>query len=130
MSVNLDYLDPNLVPLEDKVKAYLAAEEDLQQALVEARTLQATHNQTTAAATAGNIEEHPASTDQLPAAPHQKIQQLQGTIQQLGQEILQLLPERDAWVKVNLGYGPSRVGAWRDEEAPEGETRYLIRVVQ
>ena len=43
MASNLDYLDPNLLPLEEKVTAYLAAEEELRQAEVDARTLQATH---------------------------------------------------------------------------------------
>ena len=42
MASNLDYLDPNLIPLEEKVKAYLEAEEDLRKATVEARSLPTT----------------------------------------------------------------------------------------
>ncbi|MCR5889666.1 hypothetical protein LRS06_18185 [Hymenobacter sp. J193] len=50
----------------------------------------------------------------------------------LRREILTMLPVRDEWVKVNLGYGPSRVGAFRNEKfgtAPD-EEEYLLRVVQ
>ena len=47
----------------------------------------------------------------------------------LRQEVLALLPTRDEWVKVNLGYGPSRVGAFRDENSPADAPNYILRVV-
>ncbi|QNP52102.1 hypothetical protein H9L05_19800 [Hymenobacter qilianensis] len=39
MASNLDYLNPALIPLEEKVKAYLEAEEELEKAQIEARSL-------------------------------------------------------------------------------------------
>ena len=45
------------------------------------------------------------------------------------QEILALLPTRDEWVKVNLGYGPSRVGAWQVPAMAGKPAHYELRVV-
>ena len=97
---NLDYLNPALVPLEQKVDAYLEAEKAL--------------CHVTQAGSEASATENP--------------EQLRQRIAQLEQQILDLLPTRDEWVKVNLGYGPSRVGAWQ-VPAPEGGTRYEVRVV-
>ena len=101
MASNLDYLNPALVPLEQKVDAYLEAEKALRHV-------------TQAGSEASSAAEQPG--------------QLRRRIAQLEQEILALLPTRDEWVKVNLGYGPSRVGAWQ-VPAPDGGTRYEVRVV-
>jgi hypothetical protein len=131
MASNLDYLNPNLLPLEEKVTAYLAAEEQLRQLEVAARSRQAELSQPAPAADAGGFEQRPAtgSFDQATDELAQKRQNLHGTLDGLREEILGLLPTRDEWVKVNLGYGPSRVGAFRDETAPAGQTKYLLRVV-
>lgn len=103
MASNLDYLDPALVPLEEKVNAYLEAEKSLRRA-----------TQTNMPAPNGNSED-----------PEQLRQQLA----QLEAEIIGLLPTRNEWVKVNLGYGPSRVGAWEVPGTTDGPTRYELRVV-
>lgn len=99
MASNLDYLNPDFIPLEQKVDAYLEAQKALRHAI------QAT----------------------IPAATAQP-EQLRLRITQLEQEIIDLLPSRDEWVKVNLGYGPSRVGAWQVPGAT-GSPRYEVRVV-
>ena len=96
MASNLDYLDPALIPLEEKVNAYLEAEKSLHRAEVDA-------SQTT-------------------TASPEKLAQLE-------QEIIALLPTRDEWVKVNLGYGPSRVGAWRVPAIGGTPERYELRIV-
>ena len=101
MASNLDYLDPVLLPLEDKVNAYLEAEKAL-------RHLTQAH-----APAANGTSENP--------------QQLRQQLAELEREILALLPTRDEWVKVNLGYGPSRVGAW--QVPATGPARYELRVV-
>jgi len=98
MASNLDYLDPALLPLEDKVQAYLDAEKALR-----------------AAETAT-----PATAD----AASQRT-----SLAQLEQEIIDMLPTRDEWVKVNLGYGPSRVGAWHVPGPDGAAARYELRVV-
>ena len=84
MASNLDYLDPALIPLEEKVKAYLTTEKALRKA---------------------RETSQPAFSSDQKAEMHRAQARLE-------QEIVELLPTRDEWVKVNLGYGPSRVGAW------------------
>lgn len=103
MASNLDYLDPALIPLEEKVNTYLEIEKSLQ------RLTQAHAPTTTGAA------ESPA--------------QLRQQLGQLENEIIAMLPTRDEWVKVNLGYGPSRVGAWQVPASGSEPARYELRVV-
>ena len=96
MASNLDYLDPALIPLEEKVNAYLEAEKNLRRA------------ETDSSQTAGTSRSELA---------------------RLEQEIIALLPTRDEWVKVNLGYGPSRVGAWHVPAINGASERYELRIV-
>ena len=100
MASNLDYLNPNLIPLEEKVNAYLEMEKELRRAA------------------------HDPNSGAQPA------QHSPADLSRLEQEIIALLPTRDEWVKVNLGYGPSRVGAWRvpNPQNPQAE-HYEVRVV-
>lgn len=127
MASNLDYLDPNLLPLEEKVTAYLAAEEELRQLGVAT----VSHQAETARPAAETFEQRPptGSFDQTADEQQQQHQNLQDNLEMLRQDILALLPTRDEWVKVNLGYGPSRVGAFRDEKSPADAPRYILRVV-
>lgn len=99
MASNLDYLNPNLIPLEEKVNAYLEMEKGLRRAA---------HDQTSGA---------------------QQSQHSPTDLSRLEQEIIALLPTRDEWVKVNLGYGPSRVGAWHVPALNGQPERYELRVV-
>ena len=96
MASNLDYLNPSLIPREEKVQAYLNAEKSLRKAAENA--------------------------DQDTTA-------LQQARTRLEQEIIALLPTRDEWVKVNLGYGPSRVGAWHVPALGGKPERYELRVI-
>lgn len=126
MSTNLDYLDPALLPLEDKVKAYLEAEKDFKQAELEAINLPAEQARQVAASL--QFEQRPA-TGSFPQHTEQVQQQLQNLREELAlmrQEIIQMLPARDEWVKVNLGYGPSRVGAFRVADSAD---TYELRVI-
>ncbi|MCB2380508.1 hypothetical protein LGH70_23140 [Hymenobacter sp. BT635] len=133
MASNLDYLDPTLIPLEDKVKAYLEAEEDLRKATVEAKSLP---NAAAAEAQANQAFEHRPATgsfDQHADEVEQRIQNLQDDLRLLRQEIIGMLPTRNEFVKVNLGYGPSRVGAFAVEHGPAtpsgAEPHYELRIV-
>ena len=101
MASNLDYLNPALIPLEEKVNTYLETEKALRRA-----------------------------TQGLAGAPStQSPDELRQRLAQLEQEILSLLPTRDEWVKVNLGYGPSRVGAWLVPALDGAPERYKLRVI-
>ncbi|SHL85387.1 hypothetical protein [Hymenobacter psychrotolerans] len=126
MSTNLDYLDPALLPLEDKVKAYLEAEKDFKQAELEAINLPAEQAQQAAAAL--QFEQRPAagSFSQHTEQVQQQLQNLREELDLMRQEIIRMLPARDEWVKVNLGYGPSRVGAFRVADAAD---TYELRVI-
>ena len=111
MATNLDYLNPDLQPLVQKVEEYLAAKEELRQVVVAERN-KPLHN-AEVAAVAANVEMRPptGSFDQHADELEQQHQTLRDDVQRLAAEVLALLPSRDEWVKVNLGYGPSRVGA-------------------
>lgn len=126
MASNLDYLAPALEPLEEKVKAYLRAEEALRKARLS--TTDAPRQATNRAQTAETFEQRSAtgSYDQAADERRQQHQTLHDDLVRLRHEIIEILPIRDAWVKVNLGYGPSRVGAWAVPGPPAG---YELRVV-
>lgn len=101
MASNLDYLDPALIPLEEKVNTYLETDKALRRL-----------------------------TQGVIGAPStQSPEQLRQRLALLEQEIITLLPTRDEWVKVNLGYGPSRVGAWLVPATAGTPERYELRVV-
>ena len=131
MASNLDYLNPDLRPLEEKVEAYLAAEKDLRMLTIADRN-EGTHD-ADVAASAEAFEQRPptGSFDQHADELAMRREDAQDTLNTLRQEIIGLLPTRDEWVKVNLGYGPSRVGAWRvpNPHDPSAE-HYEVRVVQ
>lgn len=126
MASNLDYLDPALIPLEEKVTAYLEAEEELKKVQIEARSLATT----SAAATDTFIQRPPTgSYDQHTNELQQRLDNMVADLQLLKHEIISLLPVRDEFVKVNLGYGPSRVGAFTVPGLPGTEPVYQLRII-
>ena len=130
MASNLDYLNPTLQPLVEKIEAYLVAKEDLRKLGIAERN-EATHDADVAEA-ATEFEQRPptGSFDQHHDELRQQHQDALDDLHRLENEILHLLPTRDEWVKVNLGYGPSRVGAWRvPNAAGSTDEHYEIRVV-
>ena len=134
MSSNLTYLDPALQPLADAAQAYLDAEKELQRAEVAAATAQ----QAIPRSAATEPFEQRSATGSYPQhhdeAQHALLH-LRGEVARLRQAVLALLPVRDEWVKINLGYGPSRVGAFRAAAAPAPDAAptttddYTLRVV-
>ena len=128
MASNLDYLDPSLVPLEQKVRAYLEAEEELRKATVAARNLPVMDAEVAESEQAFDQRPATGSFDQQADEVQLKQQNMQEDLEALRQEILELLPVRDEFVKVNLGYGPSRVGAFA-VKALDGGTDYELRIV-
>ena len=123
---NLDYLAPALEPLEEKVKAYLRAEEALRKARL--GTADAPRPAAGRIQTAEAFEQPLATGSYNQAADERREQHqtLHDDLVRIRHEIIDILPTRDAWVKVNLGYGPSRVGAWAVPGPPAG---YELRVV-
>lgn len=130
MASNLDYLSPDLQPLVEKVEAYLAAKEDLRKLTIADRN-EAVHD-AAVAQSAAEFEQRPptGSFDQHADELAQRREDAQADLDRLSKDILALLPTRDEWVKVNLGYGPSRVGAWRVPNAQNPQAEHFeIRVV-
>ena len=126
MASNLDYLDPALIPLEEKVGAYLTVEKALRRATDAGKTeVLTTGAQDRSEASFGQAPEATAgiAVGEPQSSSHKD---LRAELDGLAQEIIALLPTRDEWVKVNLGYGPSRVGAW---QVPGSPGRYELRVV-
>jgi len=130
MAANLDYLSPDLKPLEEAANAYLAAERELRRLSIAERN-EPLHDADVAAADAA-FAHRPAtgSFDQYADELQQQRTGAEDDLRRLRAELLSLLPTRDEWVKVNLGYGPSRVGAWRVPGAAGEAERFEIRVVQ
>lgn len=129
MASNLDYLSPSLQPLEEKAQAYVDAEAALRQAELALRNEPARQNQATQ--TVEQFEQRPptGSFDQPHNELMHRIQSTRAELQTLHAELLNLLPARNEWVKINLGYGPSRIGAWH-VPATEGQPEhYQVRVV-
>ena len=129
MASDLDYLDPALLPLEDKVKAFLETEKALQRAnaALKNEPLQDLEQ----AQAAAQFQQRPptGSFDQDEFELTQNVENLQHDLARQEQEIIAMLPTRDEWVKVNLGYGPSRVGAWHVPAMGGAPERYELRVV-
>ena len=130
MASNLDYLSPDLQPLVEKVEAYLTAKEDFRKLTIAERN-EPLHDANVAASAeafeqrppTGSFDQH---ADEL-ALQHQDAQE---AIDRFSQDIIALLPTRNEWVKVNLGYGPSRVGAWSVPNPDgSGAEHYEVRVV-
>lgn len=122
MASNLSYLDPALQPLADKVQLYLQTEKELQRAEVAATAL-AHHTEPAVDATS-----HRPSQNEIRG----RLQSLGQELDTLRQEIIALLPVQDEWVKINLGYGPSRVGAFTaatPTEQPGSAPALELRVV-
>ncbi|MDJ0364186.1 hypothetical protein QMK33_03405 [Hymenobacter sp. H14-R3] len=130
MASNLDYLSPDLQPLVEKVEAYLVAKEDLRKLTV-ADLNEAAHD-AAVATSAAEFEQRPptGSFDQHADELAQRRLDAQADLNGLTQDIMALLPTRNEWVKVNLGYGPSRVGAWSVPNAQSTNAEhYELRVV-
>ncbi|GAB3320600.1 hypothetical protein ACFQT0_14865 [Hymenobacter humi] len=129
MASNLDYLDPALIPLEDKVKAFLETEKELQRAnaALKNEPLQDLEQ----ARSAAQFEQRPptGSFDQDEFELTQTIENLRTNLARQEREIIAMLPTRNEWVKVNLGYGPSRVGAWHVPAMAGAPERYELRVI-
>ncbi|MBF9237475.1 hypothetical protein I2I05_08695 [Hymenobacter sp. BT683] len=129
MASNLDYLDPALIPLEEKANAYLESEKALQRAI--AATKNAPLHRQEQAQAATEFEQRPptGSYDQEADELNQEVENRRAELARLEQEIIALLPTRNEWLKVNLGYGPSRIGAWHVPAVGKAPERYELRIV-
>ncbi|MDX5420141.1 MAG: hypothetical protein LPK09_13080 [Hymenobacteraceae bacterium] len=126
----IEYLDESLIPLEEKVKEYLHIERDIRLLEVELLSLQSIKPDF-------NPEQHSLeqSINQGQQASalndkEQKMFELLEKYRQLQQEVIDMLPEKNKFVELNLGYGPSLVGYFTvDPETHVTLEEPVLRVV-
>lgn len=125
----IEYLDESLVPLEEKVKEYLHVERDIRLLEVEVLSLQSMKHDFDPEQ---NIEQQ--LTDQQPQNSlndkEQKLKELLEKYKDLQQEVIEMLPDQNKFVELNLGYGPSMVGYFTvDPETRTPLEEPVLRVV-
>ncbi|WP_018479158.1 hypothetical protein [Pontibacter roseus] len=106
----IEYLDESLIPLEEKVKEYLHIERDIRLLEVELLSLQSIKPDF-------NPEQHSleqsiedGQRDSSLNDKEQKMVELLEQYRKLQDEVIAMLPEKNKFVELNLGYGPSQVG--------------------
>jgi hypothetical protein len=126
----VNYLDEALIPLELKVKEYLDIERDIRLLEVELLSLQSIRPDFDPE----NIDLETAlsegqDTDRL-NDKEQKMAEMLERYNQLRQEVVQLLPEKNKYIELNLGYGPSQVGYFTiDHDTHRELSEPILRVV-
>ncbi|MEJ8757283.1 hypothetical protein WG947_09770 [Pontibacter sp. H259] len=124
------YLDKSLIPLEDKVKEYLNVERDIRLLDVELLSLQSIKSDF-------NPEQHDLEQDMQEGTAHtdlndkeQKMTALLEKYNKLRTELINMLPEKNRFIEINLGYGPSMVGYFTiDHETRQPLQEPVLRVV-
>ncbi|MBC5772663.1 hypothetical protein H8S95_01195 [Pontibacter sp. KCTC 32443] len=124
------YLDKSLIPLEDKVKDYLNIERDIRILDVELLSLQSMKSDF-------NPEQHDLEQEMKEGIAkselndkEQKMTELLAKYNQLRSELINMLPERNKFIEINLGYGPSMVGYFTiDHETRQPLPEPVLRVV-
>lgn len=124
------YLDKSLIPLENKIKEYLSIERDIRILDVELLSLQSMK-------TDFNPEQHDLEHDLKQGTgsgdlsdKEQKMTILLDKYNLLRAQLIQMLPEKNKFIEVNLGYGPSMVGYFTiDHETRKPLPEPVLRVV-
>jgi len=122
------YLDKSLIPLEDKVKEYLNVERDIRILDVELLSLQSIKADF-------NPEQHDLEQGMKEGNSNlndkeQKMTALLEKYNQLRTELINMLPEKNRFIEINLGYGPSMVGYFTiDHETRQPLQEPVLRVV-
>ncbi len=125
----INYLDESLIPLEEKVKDYLHLERDIRLLEVELLSLQSMKpdfdpEQDMENQFSGTGQSSPLNDKE------QKLKEMLEQHQALQQEVIAMLPEKDKFVELNLGYGPSMVGYFTvDPETRTPLEEPVLRVV-
>lgn len=113
----IQYLDDSLVPLEKKVKEYLDVERQIR--LLEVKVL-----------TQDKSGQDTEAPDKDLQEKQQQLQQLLQQYEQLKKEVVQMLPEQNKFIEIDLGYGPSMVGYFTaDHETHQPLPEPVLRVV-
>lgn len=125
----ISYLDESLVPLENKIQEYLEVEKEIRLLEVKILTLQ---NKVAAADEPEQTEAQAnIGSEETELGQHQQqMETLMKRYQDLQQEVIGMLPERNKFIEINLGYGPSMVGYFTvDLETHQELEEPVLRVV-
>ena len=123
------YLDESLVPLEQKIQEYLEVEKEIRLLEVKILTLQ---NKVAAADEPEQSEaQADIGTEESELGEHQQhLENLLKRYEDLKQEVIGMLPEKNKFIEINLGYGPSMVGYFTvDHETHQELPEPVLRVV-
>ncbi|MEJ8804036.1 hypothetical protein [Pontibacter sp. H249] len=124
------YLDESLIPLEKKVQEYLEVEKEIRLLEVKILTLQ---NKVASVDEAEQTEPQAEDVGTEETVLSQHEQQMEHLLQRyndLKNEVIAMLPEKNKFVEVNLGYGPSMVGYFTvDHETHHELPEPVLRVV-
>lgn len=125
-----EYLDDTLIPLEGKIKQYLALERDIRILDVELLSLQSIKSDFDPEQE--DLEQE-IQEGQQPDRLNDKEQMLAEMIEQyekLKSEVIEMLPEQNKFIELDLGYGPSMVGYFTtDPETHEKLPEPILRIV-
>jgi hypothetical protein len=123
----VNYLDESLRPLEEKAQEYLLLEERLR--YIDIENDSATHqfipeeeqnkNPETGDKTMASAQLQQGVPIIKTPETHQSPEEIKSKLSQLKQEIIAMLPETNKFIPVDLGYGPSSIGAFPNKEKPE-----------
>lgn len=124
------YLDKSLIPLEDKVKEYLSIERDIRLLDVELLSLQSMKTDFNPEQHDLEQEMHSGTTNSELNDKEQKMTALLEKYNTLRAEVISMLPEKNKFIEINLGYGPSMVGYFTiDHETRQPLPEPVLRVV-
>jgi exonuclease VII small subunit len=123
------YLDESLIPLENKIKEYLEIEHEIR--LLEVKILTAQNKVGAADEPDQNEPSADIGTEETELSQHQQhLETLLNRYKELQNEVISMLPEKNKFVEVNLGYGPSMVGYFTvDLETHQELPEPTLRVV-
>ena len=124
------YLDKTLIPLEDKVKEYLNVERDIRLLDVELLSLQSMKSDF-------NPEQHDLEQEMNEGSSNNELNDTApkraargNRYNKLRSELINMLPEKNRFIEINLGYGPSMVGYFTiDHETRQPLPEPVLRVV-
>jgi hypothetical protein len=125
----IEYLNESLIPLEEKVKEYLHVERDIRLLEVEVLSM---HSVKTDFDPDLTIEKQLSGSQPANTLndKEKKLKELLDQHKALQKEVIEMLPEQNKFVELNLGYGPSMVGYFTvDPETRTPLEEPVLRVV-
>ena len=124
------YLDNTHAPLESKIKEYLDLERDIRLLDVELLSLQSIKTNFDPEQKDLQQEIHEVQQGDDLNDKEKKFTEMLDQYETLKQEVIGMLPEKNKFIEINLGYGPSMIGYFTiDPKTKETLSEPMLRVV-